>query len=438
MLLVRLTRAGAVEAEAQLEQADLRVGRASDNEIPLQDPDKTLSRHHAELRREGDRWIYLDLNSANGSWVGEHRVMRLELLPGIAVTLGDYQLTLARVDAALDATSASADATQIFRRDAETLRPPPAAKPPAAPGAKPAATPSVGGAVSVGAAAVAAAPPASTPPIRRIIIYASIVVFGAFAVMLALLLRPGDEAPAADPVAATAPPAPAAPVPAPANVTPSAPLVAENLPPSPPPTEPRANTTPVAPPPPVVRPRPVRDSDPDAATIPARPGESASDLQQRRADVRRRYTLALQRLAGRQFAEASDLLAGLSREAPKFRDLNARLAESGEGLRQQAAENFKTAAKLEESSQWTEALTAYERLRPSAAALPGLTEAIDRTRKKMYEAGADALTRARQYDSRGRVPEAIAWYQRAVNWLPPDHPGLETAKQRLAQLVNRP
>ncbi|MEY4095847.1 MAG: hypothetical protein RLZZ53_3046, partial [Acidobacteriota bacterium] len=31
-----------------------------------------------------------------------------------------------------------------------------------------------------------------------------------------------------------------------------------------------------------------------------------------------------------------------------------------------------------------------------------------------------------------------AWYQRAVKWLPPDHPRLEAAKQRLAQLVNRP
>ena len=48
-----------------------------------------------------------------------------------------------------------------------------------------------------------------------------------------------------------------------------------------------------------------------------------------------------------------------------------------------------------------------------------------------------ALVRARQYDSRGRVPEAIAWYQRAVNWLPPDHSGLDAAKKRLAQLMNR-
>src|SRR6478752_6580714 len=122
MLLVRLTRGGTVETEAQLDQADLRLGRASDNEIPLKDPEKTLSRHHAELRREGDHWIYLDLNSANGSWLGERKITRLELVPGVAITLGDYQLTLARVDAALD-SAAAADATQILRRDTATLRP---------------------------------------------------------------------------------------------------------------------------------------------------------------------------------------------------------------------------------------------------------------------------------------------------------------------------
>src|SRR6188768_4056693 len=130
MLLVRLTRGGVVETEARLEQGDLRVGRASDNEIALKDPDRTLSRHHAELRREGDRWVYLDLNSANGSWVGERRVTRQELVPGIAVTLGDYQLTLARVEAAVDSAAGSADATQIFRRDVDTLVPESAQKAP--------------------------------------------------------------------------------------------------------------------------------------------------------------------------------------------------------------------------------------------------------------------------------------------------------------------
>jgi hypothetical protein len=160
-------------------------------------------------------------------------------------------------------------------------------------------------------------------------------------------------------------------------------------------------------------------------------------LLQRRNEVRRRYALGLQRLAARQFGDARELFAGLSREVPRFRDVDARLAESTDGLRQQANEDFKAAGKLEEQALWTEAMAAYEKLRPSAALLPGLNDAIDRTRKKMNDAGADALTRARQFDSRGRVPEAVAWYQRAVKWLPADHPGLDAAKQRLAQLVNR-
>lgn len=65
MPTVQLTRAGAVEVEVPLEQRDLRIGRASDNDVVLRDPDKTLSRHHAELRSDGGRWFYLDLNSAD-------------------------------------------------------------------------------------------------------------------------------------------------------------------------------------------------------------------------------------------------------------------------------------------------------------------------------------------------------------------------------------
>jgi tetratricopeptide (TPR) repeat protein len=144
----------------------------------------------------------------------------------------------------------------------------------------------------------------------------------------------------------------------------------------------------------------------------------------------------LQRLSAQQFIEARELLAGVAGDAPKFRDVGARMAETEARMRQQAGEGFKAAAKLEEAGEWSEALAGYERLRPYAASLSGLTEAVERTRKRMHEAGAEALTRARQFDSRGRVPEAIAWYQRAVKWLPPDHPGLGAAKKRLAELVS--
>ncbi len=455
MPTVRLTRAGVVEVEVPLSQLDLRVGRGSDNDVTLQDPDKTLSRHHAELRRDGDRWVYLDLNSANGSWVGETRVSRQDLTPGISIALGDYFLTL--VDDVRPAADSSHDvnATRVVAAPDTMVRPLAAATPRAPATASAAARPVVGGAVSRGAAPTPQSP-ASPPIFRRIIIFGSIAVFGAFAIMLVALFTPDAEPPASQPGAAATTAAPAAPAPAAAAAPAPAPAPLTSVPPAAPPVAPSPASPPApapvtpparsagrtvprpAPPRPAAQPRPVRDADPDASAIPARAGEAPPDLQQRRDDVRRRYALALQRLSSRQFVEARDLLAGVASEAPGFRDLTPRLAEADAGLRQQAAEGFKAAAALEASAEWSEALSGYERLRPFAAVLPGLGDATERTRKRMHEAGVDALSRARQYDSRGRVPEAIAWYQRAVNWLPPGHAGLEAARQRLAQLVNRP
>lgn len=456
MPTVRLTRAGAVETEVPLEQRDLRVGRASDNDVVLKDPDKTLSRHHAELRSDGARWFYLDLNSANGSWVGDRRVTREELAPGVSIALGDYQLALVEAVRAAAGMPDDLNATRVVRVRDTAVRPGSAAAD--TPVGSAAAAPSaVGGAVSVGAAPRAPAPaPGSSPTIRRIIIYGSIAVFGAFAVMLALLLRPDTNAPAEEPAAQAAAPAPALATPAPVAATPpappppAAPVVGSTppaatsqpaAPPAPPRTAsatPRKTTPRVAPPRAEAPARPARDTDPDAAAIPPREGEAAPALQQRRDDIRRRYALAVQQLAARQFVAARELLTGVAGDAPRFRDLTARLAEADSGLRQQAAEGFKTAARLEAAAEWSEAVKEYERLRPYAAGLPGLTEAAERTRTRMHEAGAEALTRARQFDSRGRVPEAVAWYQRAVAWLPADHPGLDAARQRLAQLVNRP
>ena len=73
---------------------DFGVGRASDNDIVLRDPDKTLSRHHAELRFDGTQWFYLDLNSANGSWVDGAQVTRQALDRDVTISLGDYELSV--------------------------------------------------------------------------------------------------------------------------------------------------------------------------------------------------------------------------------------------------------------------------------------------------------------------------------------------------------
>ena len=51
--------------------ADLRVGRGRKNQIIL--PHRTVSRHHANLIRQGSRFLVLD-RSTNGTWVKGKKV----------------------------------------------------------------------------------------------------------------------------------------------------------------------------------------------------------------------------------------------------------------------------------------------------------------------------------------------------------------------------
>jgi hypothetical protein len=69
----------------------LTIGRSRECEVMLADPN--VSRKHAEVRREGGRWIVADLGSTNGIKVNGRRVDRAQLEPGDRITLGLSELT---------------------------------------------------------------------------------------------------------------------------------------------------------------------------------------------------------------------------------------------------------------------------------------------------------------------------------------------------------
>ena len=52
--------------KVELGENPMRIGRAPENEIVLEDANKGVSRMHAEIRHEEGRYIILDLNSQNG------------------------------------------------------------------------------------------------------------------------------------------------------------------------------------------------------------------------------------------------------------------------------------------------------------------------------------------------------------------------------------
>ena len=70
------------------------IGRSRESDIFL--PDQWLSRHHAEIRKDGELFFVVDLGSKNGTLLnGEQVATRQRLHHGDVITLGEHVLTFA-------------------------------------------------------------------------------------------------------------------------------------------------------------------------------------------------------------------------------------------------------------------------------------------------------------------------------------------------------
>jgi hypothetical protein len=73
----------------------LILGRARDCDCVIAEP--SVSRRHAQLRRDGDRWLLRDLGSRNGTRVNGMRVLEeTEVRPGDRVSFGGIPYRLGR------------------------------------------------------------------------------------------------------------------------------------------------------------------------------------------------------------------------------------------------------------------------------------------------------------------------------------------------------
>jgi hypothetical protein len=73
-----------------LEELIIAIGRHPDSNIVLADPN--VSRHHAEIRPEGDGFVVVDLGSTNGTKVNGVRVERQVLRDGDELSFGNTRM----------------------------------------------------------------------------------------------------------------------------------------------------------------------------------------------------------------------------------------------------------------------------------------------------------------------------------------------------------
>lgn len=92
--LVVLDASGSPKEHISITDAPVTIGRTSTNDVVLSDPN--VSRHHAELRREGDAWMLVDLGSTNGTLVNDKPARSHELSHGDRLRFGTSELIFDR------------------------------------------------------------------------------------------------------------------------------------------------------------------------------------------------------------------------------------------------------------------------------------------------------------------------------------------------------
>lgn len=95
----------------QLNQGTVVLGRASVSDLRLQHP--SISRRHAQIKRQAHQFFVKDLGSQNGTFVNKRRIAsEIEVKPGDAIALGNALLRL-RGPLEQDKASSKADRARI-------------------------------------------------------------------------------------------------------------------------------------------------------------------------------------------------------------------------------------------------------------------------------------------------------------------------------------
>jgi pSer/pThr/pTyr-binding forkhead associated (FHA) protein len=81
-------RQGSLQGQiAEFSQEIIRLGRKADNHLAF--PEKVVSSYHAEIRRSGEKFALIDLDSTNGTFVNGNRIRKHLLKSGDRIELGE-------------------------------------------------------------------------------------------------------------------------------------------------------------------------------------------------------------------------------------------------------------------------------------------------------------------------------------------------------------
>ncbi len=435
-----------LDREIELPKGDLQIGRAAHNDIVLSDPSQSVSRVHAKLQYEDGRYVLTDLDSANGTWVGECRVSAMSIEPGKPVTLGPYTLVF-------QSDTCPWNEETVSGPDEETG----ATAPKAATRTSPVAVVRkwkgrkglnfqrsilVGGSAAclVGTIVLGRILVPAWPVQRTIVSgaeprktlspgTAELVQQHIAAAKLLLVRRELDGAVKQLEQALFMEPANAEVLELKMK---AAALRAESNAVTPHPSDVPGGSRDGGAPVPSLKgmPRTERKTV-RKTTTESRVDSSTGRLQEP-------YERAKSALENGSIQDAVATLEEIEREEPGYRDVSA-LLQRARGERLFRAQQFLEAAeKLEAAGELPGALRQFEAAQRLDSSMAGPVEdAIQRLNARMKGVAADAIARAKVFDAYGRIQEAVAMYERAYSYLPDADPRKKAVRDRLEVLESR-
>ena len=213
-----ITGADGARREIELTTRDLRIGRSPENDLSLPDPTKGVSRMHAELRYENGRYVIIDLNSQNGTWLDGTRVQRADVASGSEIAIGPYRLSLVGAGSPESKTTEDVNVVgpRTMKLDAPARPAPPSA--PARSGPPPKRPP-----VRPAAATPAPGPIAALARLPKPLLFGGFFAIALIIIVLGQLFAPAEPAPTTTTTAPTTPGGP------PSGPEPNAQIIERNL-----------------------------------------------------------------------------------------------------------------------------------------------------------------------------------------------------------------
>ena len=100
----------------------INIGRSNENGLVI--PNLGVSKKHAQIRREREKFVITDLNSTNGTYLNDERIISQELRHGDVIQIGKHSIVFENSEAVKDKSSLGApqDFGITFVMDKEDLQ----------------------------------------------------------------------------------------------------------------------------------------------------------------------------------------------------------------------------------------------------------------------------------------------------------------------------